>query len=521
MTANLKRILLSAGIPVIAAAAFLFTSAVPVSAGGEIQGHVRTITLEDTAGTGKIDIVEIHVDNPSLTTWTVNGIPNFVIHDDGGILEIPVDSVDVTSGPGVDPMVLDLHLHQANVIPDTSPTAVGVSYTQSGDPTTNSISDGTTEMQAIAFSDFGGGVYTDDAQPVLLSISPANATVAAATAPLVLTFSEPMDMSSVGASFSPSPTFTTTAATPSDGDRVLTVTHPAWLVGTRYTLTLTPGGIMTADDSRTLNPSDALGLDDGSFFTVTGGHSSGASPAMTLYTPPTSTCVLLAPLSGTTVTAGASYQMSWSGNAQGLTNALFSYSGDGGATWKTLGGSFGTSGTLSWSVPETNSSTAQIKVDCRNGGGSVLASMVSGNFNITGGTSASAPAPVATPTPTPTPVSTYTPVPFIPVPAAPVIHPPASAPVAAPVMKPVVVVVPVVHPAPIYTRTLTLGSNGADVTTLQKFLVSKHLLVWPKGAAYGTFGPLTRTALKKLQAGWKLPVTGMVDVSTRAALNPR
>ena len=73
------------------------------------------------------------------------------------------------------------------------------------------------------------------------------------------------------------------------------------------------------------------------------------------------------------------------------------------------------------------------------------------------------------------------------------------------------------------TGTQTSGSTTSlttsEVTAVQKFLVSKHLLAWPKGVSYGTFGSLTQSALKKLQAGWKLPVTGMLDVKTRAALH--
>jgi len=74
---------------------------------------------------------------------------------------------------------------------------------------------------------------------------------------------------------------------------------------------------------------------------------------------------------------------------------------------------------------------------------------------------------------------------------------------------------------PTYKKNLTLGSKGDDVTALQKLLVSKGLLTWPKGSVYGSFGSLTRTALRKLQAGWKLPVTGILDTKTRSVLNPK
>jgi hypothetical protein len=116
-------------------------------------------------------------------------------------------------------------------------------------------------------------------------------------------------------------------------------------------------------------------------------------------------------------------------------------------------------------------------------------------------------------TPAPPPAAVAVPAPSGSVaPAKPGVVPPTAAPV-----HPVAPVVPVQA----YQRNLVLGSKGTDVTTLQKLLISKNLLAWPKGAAYGTFSTLTQTALKKLQASWKLPVTGVVDARTLAALNSK
>jgi hypothetical protein len=114
--------------------------------------------------------------------------------------------------------------------------------------------------------------------------------------------------------------------------------------------------------------------------------------------------------------------------------------------------------------------------------------------------------------PTTTPATTYVPAP------SGLVTPtkPAVTPSAVPVRP-----MPASVPSQAYKRNLALGSKGTDVTTLQKLLISKNLLAWPKGAAYGTFGSLTRAALKKLQASWKLPVTGIVDAQTRAILNSK
>ena len=123
----------------------------------------------------------------------------------------------------------------------------------------------------------------------------------------------------------------------------------------------------------------------------------------------------------------------------------------------------------------------------------------------------------ANPVPSPIPVAPLIPIetPNAPMPSTVNNNVPTPVSLNAPVM----VSAPIIS-TPIYARDLAFGSTGADVTALQQLLVSKQLLVWPAGVAYGYFGPLTRTALMKLQAGWRLPITGLVDANTRLALNP-
>lgn len=62
-----------------------------------------------------------------------------------------------------------------------------------------------------------------------------------------------------------------------------------------------------------------------------------------------------------------------------------------------------------------------------------------------------------------------------------------------------------------FTRDLTVGSSGADVTALQNAIG-----VTP---ATGYFGSLTKAAVQKYQASKGLPATGYVGVLTRAELN--
>lgn len=51
-----------------------------------------------------------------------------------------------------------------------------------------------------------------------------------------------------------------------------------------------------------------------------------------------------------------------------------------------------------------------------------------------------------------------------------------------------------------FTRSLTVGSTGADVTCLQQTLVAQGHLVMPAGVAMGYFGNLTKAAVAKWQA---------------------
>lgn len=71
-----------------------------------------------------------------------------------------------------------------------------------------------------------------------------------------------------------------------------------------------------------------------------------------------------------------------------------------------------------------------------------------------------------------------------------------------------------------FTKDLTIGSTGSEVTALQQWLVTKGYLTMPAGVAYGYFGPLTKTALAKYQAEAGIsPAAGYFGPITRAKLN--
>lgn|GEM_PF-6098047 len=70
----------------------------------------------------------------------------------------------------------------------------------------------------------------------------------------------------------------------------------------------------------------------------------------------------------------------------------------------------------------------------------------------------------------------------------------------------------------VFTRNLTLGSAGADVTALQKFLIAKGFLRQVR--VYGNFGPLTQSALAAYQRSQRItPVAGFFGPRTRAIVN--
>lgn len=98
---------------------------------------------------------------------------------------------------------------------------------------------------------------------------------------------------------------------------------------------------------------------------------------------------------------------------------------------------------------------------------------------------------------------------YTPPPAPP--PPPVSAPAPAPA--------PATPSAPSVTFSLDLklGDKNSDVMRLQSFLASDKAL-YPEGVVSGFFGSLTKEAVKRFQAKYKLPVTGYVGPLTRAKL---
>jgi hypothetical protein len=68
------------------------------------------------------------------------------------------------------------------------------------------------------------------------------------------------------------------------------------------------------------------------------------------------------------------------------------------------------------------------------------------------------------------------------------------------------------------TRDISVGSRGADVLSLQKFIVSRN---YPGGGSWmltAYYGSATRAGVINFQIDMRLPQTGVLDAQTRAAL---
>ncbi len=69
-----------------------------------------------------------------------------------------------------------------------------------------------------------------------------------------------------------------------------------------------------------------------------------------------------------------------------------------------------------------------------------------------------------------------------------------------------------------FTRTLKIGDDGDDVTTLQTFLENKGYLTILVGMSKGHFGPLTKKAVIVFQKEMGIDQIGIVGPATRAAI---
>lgn len=127
-----------------------------------------------------------------------------------------------------------------------------------------------------------------------------------------------------------------------------------------------------------------------------GGGGGGGSTTVTV--PAAPTCSITAPTAGMSVTGGTATPITWTSTGSGINDVLLSYSVDGGVTYG-LASSIGraNTGSYNWVVPNTGTTNAKVKVECRDSSGAVLATGVSASpFTIKLSTALlQTPAPVA------------------------------------------------------------------------------------------------------------------------------
>jgi len=79
--------------------------------------------------------------------------------------------------------------------------------------------------------------------------------------------------------------------------------------------------------------------------------------------------------------------------------------------------------------------------------------------------------------------------------------------------------IPTVGTCTTITSTLSKGSRGSDVLTLQSFLVNQNYAGGGSWMVTGYFGDATKVAVQNFQGAQGLPSTGIVDAATRDAIS--
>ncbi len=70
----------------------------------------------------------------------------------------------------------------------------------------------------------------------------------------------------------------------------------------------------------------------------------------------------------------------------------------------------------------------------------------------------------------------------------------------------------------LYMTDIHQGTSGAAAAELQAFLGEQGYFTLPLGVSFGYFGPITRTALVRVQTANGLIATGIFDQQTRNAV---
>ncbi|MFA4873577.1 MAG: invasin domain 3-containing protein, partial [Patescibacteria group bacterium] len=222
-----------------------------------------------------------------------------------------------------------------------------------------SVTDGTNTAASKTLTSASSPPFTDGANPVVASTSPADgATSVALDASFSITFSEAMTTTDITTTtLGRSPTFTLGSAVWSSGDTVVTyASHDAWAGLQIYTIDLVQGSINSAALLDSTLDNSAIVADPYTFTTVAasggGGGGGGGLPASVTVTTPNG---------GETLTGGGTYNVTWSAPGVADTINLY-YSLDSGINFpNTIATAQTNDGSYTWTVPNISSSTVKVK----------------------------------------------------------------------------------------------------------------------------------------------------------------
>ncbi|MFA5853892.1 MAG: Ig-like domain-containing protein [Patescibacteria group bacterium] len=349
-----------------AASLGLLASVLPVSAA---SGDVASIALRDFNRNGKIDRAVISFANPSLTNWTVRGMSGFNVTYKGQAVAVSDAFMASTSDPAVLEVVLEES--DARLMTDTSATDFEVSYARVG--VSAGVSDGSSELSAIATGDAtSAATELDQAPPVLVSSTPEPGAVDFLRAEQVtLTFSEPINRETlvISSSSNPGGWF---YAWIGEG-RTVTVQHDVYQRNTVETFGATvkdlSGNALVTDTYP--NP-----------FTFQ--TSSDNTP-----NPSTDELLLItSPVSGSALTVGEATPIAWYTNMPAAASVILSYSTDVGATWTSIATVPASQKVYMWYPPRI-SGALQLKAEARSASNTFVNLSIVGTFTTVGSASVS------------------------------------------------------------------------------------------------------------------------------------
>lgn len=325
-----------------------------------------SIAYDDANDNGKIDSIQVTIDNDANHVYIIQDYAGWLVTDDGE--EIDIDSI-TSPDLDADPLLIQISLDEADedLTVDTANGDLEVSYTQQAVGTgTEYTGDPNIQLVAIATGDGSPELTEQDAaQPVILSVSPADAaTNVLRTESIVVTFSEAMDTTWAHATqFTSTPDPSGWSYVWSAGDTVVTMSHSPYSASSDVNIALDDTEIDAAAglqvDLLTSGPEDG----DWDFRTRALGSSGGgtAYPGGTISK--TYTVAVDNP-NGGTFGYGETLPIRWTMGGDGTVSYVnVAYSLDGGSAWTELAHNMANTGEYLWTVPNVSTDNALVRVE--------------------------------------------------------------------------------------------------------------------------------------------------------------